>query len=925
MSDEHHPGQINWEHFHAFLQEIGRDSGPLVLALFPPEPGLPCIHKPCTADAIPQRWIEQRQQQKPELALGLVMNHPLPKPADWGTKPEQRTPRGKPKAWGASNAHISHAIGIWAECDGGLALEAQQALPAMAGLPEPSVRNWSGSKSLHLYWLLQDGERLDPDTFRLLQQRLAARLYAVAPDAKPDTSISNPARLMRVPGGIHPATGQPCILHSTTGARFTVAQLLEMLPPLQPAVETPAAAGQWTGCRAPSDPIPLTALLPRDLEQLAEQGVSEGTRNVDAFKLATSALAIAGAAAAAGLAVDGTPENVVLNFAARCSPPLSEREALNCLRSAEGEPRSPDPGWPERLRYQLNRRQRRHDRQQQEHQTGEGLSEEPITQNSSPQSEQQAELYRILGWCPDRNRIYYYQHRETGQISAITPNAQAGPLLRLAPLAYWETLYAGRVGPNWSAASSAVIEQANQVGVFAIERVRGRGLWIDAGRTVWHLGDRLEVDGQEVALIEHRSAHHYPRLPALDIDPAAAPLSDAEGLEILQAVEAMGWATPLDALHLLGWAVLANVGGALDKRPVLQITSRFATGKTFTRERVLQPLLAGLAISRSNSTEAGIRQLLKADTLPVLIDESEGEDPHRREGHLRLARLSYDGSPTDRGTTHGQAISFAIRSSVAMVGINASINNPAERSRTVMLGRKQLPQADWASVDRRLAELLTVETGARLLRRIVNHLPTLRTNVSTFRRTVEGQLGGGAAARAGDTYGALLAGAHLLISTAQVDDTQAVGWLDSAGWSAEAALGEAGMESQDGTAEGLQCLQHLLSHEEPWKADGTGTGKLSVRELLQLARQHSSAADAEAARKALGRRGLKADDVGLRIANSPEALAPIYGRTKWRDGGHRARLQDLPGAYPSNGTVRITPIGSVRATTIPWETIKSEA
>ncbi len=529
--------------------------------------------------------------------------------------------------------------------------------------------------------------------------------------------------------------------------------------------------------------------------------------------------------------------------------------------------------------------------------------------------------FRVLGWCPDRSRIYY-QHRETGQIASIKPAAQAGPLLQLAPIGWWATCHPGGrngSGIDWAGACSEVIELANRAGVFAVDRVRGRGLWMEGGSVVWHLGDRLEVDGEPVELIEHRSAHHYPRLPALDIDPAAAPLSDAEGRDILESVAAMGWASPLDPLHLLGWAVLANVGGALDKRPALQITSRFGSGKTYTRERVLQPLLAGLAISRSNSTEAGIRQLLRADTLPVLIDESEGEDHSRREGHLRLARLSYDGSPTDRGTTHGQALSYAIRSSVALVGINAAINNPAERSRTVLVGREQLPQAAWAAVDRRLQTLLTLETGARLLRRAINHLPTLRANVATFRRAVEAQLGGGAAARAGDTYGALLAGAHLLTSTAAVNDGQAIGWLDSIGWSAAAALGEAAADGQESTAESRQCLAHLLGHEEPWRTD-TGTGRLSIRELLELARSPSGADDAEQARKALGRRGIRATDSGLEVANSAEALAAIYGRTKWRDGGHRARLLDLPGAYAA-GTVRFPVLGTVRACKVPWEVL----
>jgi len=41
---------------------------------------------------------------------------------------------------------------------------------------------------------------------------------------------------------------------------------------------------------------------------------------------------------------------------------------------------------------------------------------------------------------------------------------------------------------------------------------------------------------------------------------------------------------------------------------VLQITCGFGKGKTYTITVVIEPLLAGLAISQSNSTEAAIRQ-----------------------------------------------------------------------------------------------------------------------------------------------------------------------------------------------------------------------------------------------------------------------------------------------------------------------------
>jgi hypothetical protein len=355
---------IDWQELKRFLQAICRSAGPLVLALFPPDPTKPCIHFPCDAEAMPWQKIEAKQRKEPELALGLVMNHALQRPADWGSKPEHLNKFGNPKAWGASDKHISQAIGIWGECDGGLSIQEQQALPGAAGLPEPTLTVWTGNKSLHMYWLLEPGELLEPGQFRELQQRLAEALANASPTAGADRSIHNPARLMRVPGGIHPATGNRCSIHGGSGQRLSVAALLAMLPAREPAPCPLPGLQQQARLQ---EAYGLHELLPRELERLALEGADKGGadkggdhgRNNGAFKLAAAAFAIAPAAAAAGLRVDGTPESLVLDFATRCRPPLEEREAMACIESARGRNPIPDPGWPERLRFHLNRAHQR--------------------------------------------------------------------------------------------------------------------------------------------------------------------------------------------------------------------------------------------------------------------------------------------------------------------------------------------------------------------------------------------------------------------------------------------------------------------------------------------------------------------------------------------------------------------------------------
>jgi len=164
-------------------------------------------------------------------------------------------------------------------------------------------------------------------------------------------------------GGIHPATGNRCSIHGGSGQRFTVAALLAMLPAPEP--DTAQRPGLQQQAR-PQETYRLHELLPKELERLALEGADKGGekgrnngRNSNAFKLAAAAWAIAPAAAAAGLRVDGSPESLVLDFAARCRPPLEEREAMACIASAQSRNPKPDAGWPERLRFHLNQAHQR--------------------------------------------------------------------------------------------------------------------------------------------------------------------------------------------------------------------------------------------------------------------------------------------------------------------------------------------------------------------------------------------------------------------------------------------------------------------------------------------------------------------------------------------------------------------------------------
>jgi hypothetical protein len=222
---------VDWEEVRSFVRLIHREGeGRLVLAVFPPEEG-PCIHLPGDLGDAHRREVERELRRHPSHALGLVVNPALPQPDGWGEKPEEKRKDGSPKVWGASSGHISGAVAIWAECDGGLSLEDQQQLPELAGLPAPSFTVWSGSKSLHQYWLVEE-ELLDPKRFPSLQKRLAAAIEGADPEAAPDTGLGNACRVMRVPGGIHPKTGNRCRIHSSAGTLYPASELEGLVPAL---------------------------------------------------------------------------------------------------------------------------------------------------------------------------------------------------------------------------------------------------------------------------------------------------------------------------------------------------------------------------------------------------------------------------------------------------------------------------------------------------------------------------------------------------------------------------------------------------------------------------------------------------------------------------------------------------------------------
>ena len=484
--------------------------------------------------------------------------------------------------------------------------------------------------------------------------------------------------------------------------------------------------------------------------------------------------------------------------------------------------------------------------------------------------------------------IFYYQPKSTGQVIPIARGSHTGTnLVNIAELPYWETLYPSKTGVNWLAAASSLFAEQARVGIFSPDRIRGRGAWWDNGRSVLHLGDRLLIDGALHPITKPpNSRFHYQRLAAIDLPDGIAPLTDHQGAELIDIASRFHWEVPASGLLLAGWIALAPICGALQWRPHVWLTASAGSGKSAILDRLIGPLIESLALfPEGNTTEAYIRQQLRADAVPVVFDEAESNekaDRQRIQNILSLARVSSSSGRgvIGKGGADGTAQSYTIRSMFLLCSISTALKQGADQSRFAQLTLRNpsfLPKeqriAHWSALDADITTHCTSETGHRLMLRMVQQIPTIRDSVAVFRRAAAERFD---SQRQGDQYGTLLAGAWSLMNSTPATIEDAYQLIDGNSWEAYKEQVEADEE---------RCLQHILQHQVRVEGDrGTGYNR-TIWELVELARGTTASIEIgpSAAEAHLGRIGIKVEADRLLISNTAKAMRRILDGTPWMD------------------------------------------
>lgn len=523
---------------------------------------------------------------------------------------------------------------------------------------------------------------------------------------------------------------------------------------------------------------------------------------------------------------------------------------------------------------------------------------------------------------------YFYTSSSNPQISSFTDHSEDN-LLKLMPHEYYLNTYGEEDAKGirrlvWVTVKSALMERCRAVGIFDPSRIRGLGTFIDNGTIVTNLGDRLYYDGEEHSLNDFDS--HYIYEYTTKLEPFHTDILSIHDIKPLHDIMSLlNFTEPEMAKYLLGWIALAPFCGALAWRPHLYLTGEAGSGKSTVLSHIIGPLLDGFrAISlQGSSTEAGLRQKIQSNALPVVFDEFEAENMH---GNARIDKIlelfrqssSSNGSEIVKGSSFGEANTYSAQFMGVVSGIQPKLKAGADRSRFTFVELKKITgNADqWTQLQAAL-QFITEEFARRFVARGLSLLPTTLKNVEkiqSYASTIQSQ-------RFGQQQGALLAGYFSTISDAEITDGEVVALCRSVHIQADASLLRP-KTTVDENNDPIECLQKLLTTD-------IGMGK-TISSLLFIYPDPTNEEGIEPEQDELALRGVvfcshKENDGsvvrGISISSKHDALRKVFKDTRW-DGNWCVALARLHGVVKSH-KAKYKGIYQPRGVFIPLELVKS--
>ncbi|MGK7870778.1 hypothetical protein [Falsiroseomonas sp. E2-1-a20] len=550
-----------------------------------------------------------------------------------------------------------------------------------------------------------------------------------------------------------------------------------------------------------------------------------------------------------------------------------------------------------------------------------GPQSRPAPKPAPPESEWP---FYCLGYDRDRFFLYTKEGRQVIAMSAKDLSSH-GMLLKLANINWFEENFPTR-GEGFGARQVAneVIRACYQNGVYDPDRIRGRGVWIDRGRSVLHMGDHLLVDGVPTSLTAIESRFIYEQARSMRVD-LGEPLTDEEGKRFLALCRAVAWDDPTrDGSFFAGFIASAIISGALPWRPHIWLLSEFGGGKTWVQDNILTPALGGIAlVLQGKTTEAGVRGELGNDARPVFFEEGETQnemDRARMQQVIDLARQasSENAPPIVKGTKEGGSRRYVIRSSFMFASINAGLTQAADESRFAVLTLCGGNPDQFAALKLAHQEAMVPNLAGRLLARLLVMIPTIRANCDAMAEAIART---GAGRRVGDTIGTLIACQMALVDQRKLTPEEAAKIVAGRAWVREAAAEAVTAPEYE------RALAHLMQGEGMRRTVGSRQESVSIAQLISATDGFDEDIKPNEADIHLRRMWMRVVDHRehgrcLMISTRSDAVAQRFRNTPW-GAGWLSTLARIPGAH-RNVTARLED-GTQKCLAIPIASIAQES
>lgn len=528
--------------------------------------------------------------------------------------------------------------------------------------------------------------------------------------------------------------------------------------------------------------------------------------------------------------------------------------------------------------------------------------------------------YKILGFEKQDSgphKYHFYSYANNTAVALRPDQMKEVNLTTIAPLNYWAMKFADGKKIDLKALVDSLTSEAHRVGVISFDDYRGRGAWIDQGRVVVHAGDHLVVDGKKMAFQDLDTHNIYEQSRLLNID-LTHKADTASASKLIDLCKSLNWERTANAYLLAGWIVISPVCGVLPWRPHIWVTGPSGGGKTTIMHEIVKALIKNVAVTfQASTTEAGIRQRLKYDAVPVLFDEADVDDRQDAQriqqilGFIR-ANSSSEGGEIAKGTSAGTGKTYVTKSCFALSSINTQVSATQDRSRITLLGLKENENnpEKFKALLLQIHNLINDDFAKQLQARTIHNLRTILHNSKIFSQAAAVILG---RQRSGDQIGPLLAGAYSLENEGQISLEDAINYIsrESFDWTEEKGL--------ESIKDELLLLQHIMEQVVFLEnADGIGKIERNIGEMIKVAVGHT-AVDVELSsvksEDRLRRLGIKVDGNYITFSNTSIHLKKMLEGTGWAK-NHNKVLMRLEGAVSIESTSFTTDLRT-RAVKVP--------